>query len=128
MGASMNLGGLTEAIRGINGNIELNRLVGFFGGFVYVICANVFVGYEVFWLGKNFDITAYCLAFPGGLAVIAGGTAGAVAWKDKAVASAKITEATGAVPAEPPKGPKVPVGTDVSGNETQKPVAEEANL
>lgn len=94
--------GLSQALRGINGTFELNRLVGAFGGFVYVISANIFVAYEVFGLGKAFDITAYCLAFPSGLAVIAGGTAGAVAWKDKAVASARVTEATGSLPAVPP--------------------------
>lgn len=120
--------GIGQAIRGINGNIELNRLVGFFGGFVYVICANIFVGYEVFYLGKNFDITAYCLAFPGGLAVIAGGTAGAVAWKDKAVASARITEQTGSEPAKPPNpAPKVQPGLDQPGA-TVSPSTEPANL
>jgi hypothetical protein len=110
----MNLGGLTNALRGIGGEFELNRLVGFIGGVAYVLCANFFVWYQTVWLGREFDVTAYCLAFPGGLAVIAGGTAGAVAWKDKAVASAKVTEQTGAIPAEPPKGPRVPVGTDVT--------------
>jgi hypothetical protein len=110
----MNFGGLANALKGIGGEFELNRLVGFFGGVAYVICANIFVGYEVFYLGKEFDITAYCLAFPGGLAVIAGGTAGAIAWKDKAVASAKVTEQTGTIPAAPPQGPKTPAGTDVT--------------
>lgn len=123
------LTGLTDALRGIGGNFELNRLVGFFGGVVYVVCANVFVGYEVFYLGKSFDITAYCLAFPGGLAVIAGGTAGAIAWKDKAVASAKITEQTGAVPAPPPAGPAVPLGdpppVDSNGQQGDGPAAAE---
>lgn len=104
-----------NALKGISGEFELNRLVGFSGGVAYIICANFFVWYQTVWMGKAFDITSYCLAFPGGLAMIAGGTAGAVAWKDKAVASARVTEATGAVPAPPPQGPKVPAGTDVSG-------------
>jgi hypothetical protein len=127
-------GKLAEVLKGANGGFELNRLVGFFGGFAYVICANFFVWYDTVWQGKGFDVTAYCLAFPGGLAVIAGGTAGAIAWKDKAVASAKVTEATGAVPAPPPQGPPVPVGTNVSDDhpspvaQPAKPVVEEANL
>jgi len=104
----MRFGSILNALKGIGGEYELNRIVGFFGGVVYVICGNFFVWYETVWQGKGFDITAYCLAFPGGLAVIAGGTAGAVAWKDKAVASAKVTEATGSKPAEPPNpAPKV---------------------
>lgn len=106
----MKWGGLLNALRGIGGDFELNRVVGFFGGVAYVICGNFFVWYETVWLAKDFDITAYCLAFPGGLAVIAGGTAGAVAWKDKAVASAKVTEQTGTIPTKAPDGPKTPVG------------------
>lgn len=99
----MNFGGITHALKGINGNFEINRLVGGLGGLVYIICANVFVGYEVFWQGKPFDITAYCLAFPSGIAAIVAGTAGAVSWKDNGVASAKITEQTGTIPAKPPE-------------------------
>jgi len=120
----------TDALRGIGGQFELNRLVGFFGGLAYVVCANLFVGYEVFYLSKNFDITAYCLAFPGGLAVIAGGTAGAIAWKDKAVASAKVTEATGSKPAEPPEpAPKPQPGLVANTARGESPpLQEEANL
>lgn len=102
--------GFTQALRGIGGAYELNRLVGFFGGVVYVIGAHVFIGYEVLWLGRAFDLTAYCLAFPGGLAVVAGGTAAAISLKDRNVASSKVIEQTGAVPAPPLDGPKVPVG------------------
>jgi hypothetical protein len=102
--------GLSNALRGIGGNYELNRLVGALGGLAYIICANVFVGYQVFYLGKDFDITAYCLAFPGGLAVVAGGTAAAISLKDRNVASSKIIEQTGAVPTKAPDGPQVPVG------------------
>jgi uncharacterized iron-regulated membrane protein len=120
------LTGITNVLRGINGHFELNRLVGFVGGMAYVICANVFVGYEVFHLGKSFDITAYCLAFPGGLAVIAGGTAGAIAWKDKAVASAKVTEATGSKPATPPEPAPTPQPGLTAGH--AESLNEEANL
>lgn len=94
--------GITEIIRGINGSIELNRVVGAFGGLIYVIAVQVFVAYEVIWLGKNFDITAYCLAFAGGLATITTGTAVAVAVKDRNVASSRVIEATGSKPAVPP--------------------------
>ncbi len=102
--------GLTEALKGIGGNYELNRLVGMFGGIAYTVCANVFVGYEVFWQGREFDITAYCLAFPAGVAAIAGGTAAAISLKDRNVASSRIIEQTGAVPTKANDGAKVPVG------------------
>jgi hypothetical protein len=102
--------GFTEALKGIGGSYELNRLVGFFGGVVYVIAANVFVGYEVFYLGNEFDVTAYCLAFPGGLAVVAGGTAAAISLKDRNVASSRVIAQTGAVPTPALDGAKVPTG------------------
>lgn len=85
----------TSVLRGAGDQIELNRLVGFVGGMAYVVCANVFVAWEVIGRGREFDITAYCLAFPGGLAVVAGGTAAAVAIKDRNVAAARAIEATG---------------------------------
>lgn len=102
--------GFTNALRGIGGQYELNRLVGFFGGAVYVLSAPSFVAYEVLWLGKDFDITAYCLAFSGGIAAIVTGTAGAVAIKDRNVASAKVIAQTGAVPTPAIDGAKVPTG------------------
>lgn len=42
--------------------------------------------------------------------------AGAVAWKDKGVATANIISKTGAVPAPPPAGQKVPVEDDQEEN------------
>lgn len=102
--------GFSNALKGIGGEYELSRLVGFFGGVTYVIGTHIFVGYEVIWLGRQFDVTAYCLAFSGGLAAIVTGTAGAVAWKDKGVASAKVIAQTGAVPTPAIDGAKVPSG------------------
>lgn len=89
----------TELLRSPNGGLEINRVVGFFGGLVYVVAANLFVGYEVFWLGKAFDITAYCLAFPAGLSAVTLGTAGAVAIKDRNVATAQVVRENAAGPA-----------------------------
>lgn len=96
------MSGFSEILRGINGSVELNRVVGAFGGLIYVIAVQTFVAYEVIWLGKDFDITAYCLAFAGGLATITTGTAVAVAVKDRNVASSRVIEATGSKPATPP--------------------------
>jgi len=93
----MMFAGLSEAFKGANGSYEVNRIVGAFGGFAYVIGANMFVAWELA-LGRAFDLTAYCLSFPAGLAVVAGGTAAAVAIKDRNVASAKVIEATGSQP------------------------------
>ena len=92
---------LTNALKGIGGEYELNRLVGAFGGVVYVIGAHVFVAWDMA-KGRAFDITAYCLAFPGGLAGIVAAIAGAVAYKDRGVATAKVIEQTGSQPGTAP--------------------------
>lgn len=88
----------TTALRGASGQIELNRLVGFVGGMTYVVGAHVFVAWDIIVKGRDFDITAYCLSFPAGLAAVVTGTAAAVALKDRQVATANVIEATGAQP------------------------------
>lgn len=85
--------GLTDALKGIGGAYEINRVVGALGGVTYVIGAHVFVAWELV-LGRSFDLTTYCVAFPAGLGVVVGSVAGAVAIKDRNVAHAKATEAT----------------------------------
>lgn len=94
--------GFTNLLRGTGGEYELNRVVGFFGGIVYVIAANFFVWYRVVWKEDEFDLIGYCTAFPAGLAVVAGGTAAAIAIKDRNVASSKVIAQTGSKPATPP--------------------------
>lgn len=92
------LSGLTNALRGITNEFEINRVVGAFGATVYIVCANIFVAYNVMWKGETFNVTEYCLAFPGGLAVAVGAIAGAVAIKDRSVAAAQNVRDTGAWP------------------------------
>lgn len=88
----------TEFLRGHNGGVEINRLVGFIGGLAYIVSAIMFQ----WWNWESFDVTAFCLAFSGGLAAIVGGTAGAVALKDRNVAAAKVVEKTHSKPSTPP--------------------------
>lgn len=92
------------ALRGIGGDYEINRVLGGFGALAYCVCANLFVGWSVVVVGREFDVTTYCLAFPGGLAVIIGAAAGGVALKDRKVAEARVIERTGALPSEPETG------------------------
>ena len=103
----MMLTGLTSALRGIGGEFEINRVCGAFGTLAYIIGAHAFVGWNMA-KGQPFSLTEYCLAFPGGLAVCVGAIAGAVAVKDRNVATAKVIADTGAVPTPPPAGPPVP--------------------
>ena len=90
------MSGLLQALKGVGGDFEITRLIGGVGALVYIIAANAFVAFDVLWLKHGFDVTAYCLAFPGGLAVAVGGTAGAAAVKDRGVATARATAAQAA--------------------------------
>ena len=96
---------ITNALKGIGGEYEINRVVGAIGGLAYIVTGCALAAYDVIVRGREFDIVAFCAAFPAGLGVAVGAIAGAVAWKDKAVASAKVIEQTGAVPVAPPAGP-----------------------
>jgi hypothetical protein len=95
---------ILNALRGIGGEYEVQRVLGAIGTMTYTVVAPVFAAVGVI---KDVSMTEFCIAYPGGLAACIGATAGAIAWKDKSVASAKVIEQTGAVPAPPPAGPSV---------------------
>lgn len=98
---------IANALKGIGGEYEINRVVGAVGALAYVFTGCGLAAWDVIVRHREFDIIAFCAAFPAGLGVAVGAIAGAVAWKDKAVASAKVIEQTGAIPAAPPAGPSI---------------------
>lgn len=99
--------GLTEILKGANGNYEINRVVGALGGLAYIVAAPAFQWWHMS-RGEGFDVTAFCLAYAGGLATLGIGTGAAVALKDRNVAHAKVVSETGSRPADPPApAPKV---------------------
>lgn len=92
---------LFNALKGITGEYEVQRVLGAFGTIVYVVMAPAFI-----WAGKvQASLEAFCLAYPAGIAACIGATAGAIALKDRSVASAKAKEAeTAAVVAQTEDG------------------------
>lgn len=90
MGGAAVIPGFTSIIRGISGEPELSRVVGFVGGLAYIVGAHGFIIASMA-MGQPFDLTAYCLVFPSGLAAVTTGTAAAVAIKDRNVAQATVT-------------------------------------
>lgn len=84
--------GITNALRGIGGEFEITRVIAGVGGFAYIVGANGFVAWNMF-NGHEFDLTAYCIAFPSGLGAVIVSAAGAARIKDQGVATAKATEA-----------------------------------
>jgi hypothetical protein len=103
------LKGLSQALKGISGEYEVTRTLGFVGGLAYILGALAFVAIDQQTSGA-FDLTEFCLVFPPGLAAIIAAAAGGARWKDAGVAKAKVIEQTGAIPAPPPVGPRVPIG------------------
>ncbi len=83
---------ITNMLKGVTGEFEVTRVVGAVGALAYILCANGFVAYAVLYTGAAFDVATYCLSFPAGLGVAVGATAGAVAVKDRNVATARATE------------------------------------
>ena len=82
---------ILNALKGISGEYEVQRILGAFGSIVFIVSAPALV-----WAGKitaSFD--SFCLAYPAGIAACIGATAGAIALKDRQVARAKVTERTG---------------------------------
>lgn len=81
---------IVNMLKGTGGGFEITRVVGAAGGGVYVLGAQAFVAWNMA-LGREFDITAYCIAFPGGLAAVLTAIAGSAGWKDQKVALARAT-------------------------------------
>lgn len=83
---------LLDLVRGIGGEPEIIRTSGAFGLVAFVLSV---IGFTIWHMaaGKDFDVIAYCASFSGGLVAIYGAVAGAVALKDRNVATAKATEA-----------------------------------
>ena len=79
---------ILDALKGISGQYEIQRIIGAFGSVVFIVMAPALV-----WAGKiqaSFD--SFCLAYPFGIASCIGATAGAIALKDRQVAKAKAVE------------------------------------
>lgn len=83
---------ISQALKGIGGEYEINRLLGAAGVSVYIIAAPSFVAWNMS-RGVAFDLIAFCAAYPAGLGVAIGAVAGAVAVKDRNVATARVTSA-----------------------------------
>lgn len=80
--------GVSSALRGIGGEYEIQRILGALGTIVYIVTGPAFV-----WAGKvSVTFETFCIAYPGGLTLCVGATAGAIALKDRNVAKAKVTE------------------------------------
>lgn len=79
---------ILNALKGIGGEFEVQRIIGAFGSVVFIVSAPALV-----WAGRiqaSFD--SFCLAYPAGIATCIAATAGAIALKDRQVAKAKAED------------------------------------
>lgn len=82
---------ILDALKGVTGTYEIQRVLGAFGTIVYIVTAPALV-----WAGKvSATLDTFCIVFPAGLAACVGATAGAIALKDRQIARAKVIERTG---------------------------------
>ena len=79
---------ILDALKGISGTYEVQRILGAAGTLTYVICVPIFVATGLI---DGVSVTEFCLAYPSGLAGCVGATAGAIAIKDRSVAVARTT-------------------------------------
>jgi hypothetical protein len=99
-----------NVLKGITGQFEIGRVSLAIGGVFATVSPIGFEIYEIGWNGGHFDVTAWCLAYPGGLvALVAGGVWG-IGNKDKQVASAQVTRDTGTLPVPAPPATMPPQG------------------
>jgi hypothetical protein len=76
---------ILNALKGIGGQYEVQRVLGAFGTITYIVSVPAFV-----WASKvQASLEGFCLAYPAGLAACVGATAGAIALKDRQVAKAR---------------------------------------
>lgn len=82
---------ILNALKGVTGGYEIQRILGATGTIVYIFTAPALVWARI--VAVSFE--GFCLAYPAGLAACVGATAGAIALKDRQVARAKVVERGG---------------------------------
>lgn len=74
-------------LRGISGERELGRTLGWIGGLNYVVWPPVFQGYALC-VHQAWDAASFCAAYGGGFGLMATGIGALIALKDRAVTNA----------------------------------------
>lgn len=82
---------LSNMLRGIGGEFEIGRVLLASSGLSAIVSPLVFEAWDMAVNGVHFDVTAWCVAYPGGLSALAGIGVFAIGKKDKGVAQAKAT-------------------------------------
>jgi len=86
----------------VSGQFEIGRVSLAIGGFATVVTPIVFESIDMFHNGFHFDVTAWCVAYPGGLVALVAGGVLAIGNKSKQEAQAQqiaanVDQSTGAI-------------------------------
>jgi hypothetical protein len=84
---------ILSALKNINGEFELGRLLLASSGVAVISTPIGFQLADMYHNGWHFDVAAWCVAYPGGLAALNALGVFAIGKKDKAVADARATDA-----------------------------------
>lgn len=84
----------TNMLKGITGQLEIGRMFLAGGGTLAITSPIGFQVWDMATNGAHFDVTAWCLAYPSGLATLGGVGVYAIGKKDKSVAQAKEIDPT----------------------------------
>jgi hypothetical protein len=79
-------------LKGIGGEFEIGRSLLASSGVAAIFTPIGFESWHM-WHGGAFDVTAWCVAYPGGLAALSGVGVFSIGKKDQAVANARQTVA-----------------------------------
>lgn len=85
---------LSNILRGIGGEFEIGRTLLASSGVAAVTTPIIFQLLDMAHNDWHFDVTAWCVAYPGGLAALSAIGVFAIGKKDKDVAAAKVVTAT----------------------------------
>jgi len=84
----------SNVLKGIGGEIEIGRTLLASSGVAAITTPIIFEMISMAKTGWHFDVTAWCVAYPGGLTALGGLGVFAIGKKDKAVAEARATQAS----------------------------------
>lgn len=85
---------ILSALKNVNGQFEVGRLLLASSGVAGLTTPIGFQIADMYHNGWHFDVTAWCVAYPGGLAALNALGVFAIGKKDKDVAAAQATNAT----------------------------------
>jgi hypothetical protein len=83
--------GFTNTLRNVSGEFEIGRALLAASGLAAITTPIIFVALDMGHNGWHFDVTAWCVAYPGGLAALNGIGVYAIGKKEKDVATASVT-------------------------------------